>query len=171
MQLLKLTPISKAVYVPNDRHGFKDAALLDFGQRMGLIRCAIKDHDRLECWDADSSIFGSGWTDELMQRLRVLHPDAYFCLVTGADNLSSLTRWHNFAWLAENVHFIIVPRAGHGDDHQILSRIRHSWVGMPLVIVSSSEIRSRVKKGKSITGMVPASIEMDIIRFYGKGTD
>ncbi len=170
MQLLRLTPISKAVFVPNDRHGFKDSSLLDFDRRIDLIRRGIKDQDRLECWDADSSVFGSGWTDELMQRLRVLNPDAYFCFVTGADNLSSMLCWHNFEWLAENVHFIIVPRAGNGEDHPILSRIRHSWVEMPQVVVSSSEIRSLLKKGESITGMVPASIEMDIIRFYGKGT-
>ncbi|MBM4404107.1 MAG: nicotinate-nicotinamide nucleotide adenylyltransferase, partial [Candidatus Cloacimonetes bacterium] len=196
----------KAVFLPNDRHGFKGNAVLDFDHRIELIRKAITGqttenrnapplYPGIECWDADSRQYGSGWTDELMQRLSGQYPDAYFCFVIGADNLPSLDRWHNFAWLAENVHFIIVPRLGQSDVSPLRGlglgcrlpvcrgsaslhtlpkmvsplpglSLRFSWVEMPMVPVSSSDIRARIRTGKSISGLVPELLEPDIIRLY-----
>ncbi|MBM4403703.1 MAG: adenylyltransferase/cytidyltransferase family protein, partial [Candidatus Cloacimonetes bacterium] len=77
--LLDHSPVRKAVFLPNDRHGFKGNAVLDFDHRIELIRKAITGqttenrnapslYPGIECWDADSRQYGSGWTDELMQR-------------------------------------------------------------------------------------------------------
>lgn len=165
-RILALKPVTKAAFLPNDRHGFKDIAVLGFEQRYKLICRAIAGHPGLECWDADSSKHGNGWTDDLMQRLTTANPGSRFCFVIGADNLESLNRWHNFSWLAENLHFIIVPRAGCGGDLSNLTQIRYTWIDMPLLPFSSSDIRSRIRAGDSIAGMVPEAIEAVIIQLY-----
>ncbi len=162
-QILASGLVSGVVFLPNARHNFKkDSVLLDFPTRLELIRSVLEPG--MDVWDEDSS--GSGYTAELMQTLYQKHTGVTFYFVIGSDNLSGLPRWHDFAWLRGNVRFLIIPRPGFPTPLNVLNRIRRKTLHIVPSVVSSTLVRERIREGKSISGLVPHSLEQRIAELY-----
>jgi nicotinate-nucleotide adenylyltransferase len=85
-----------------------------------------------------------------------------------------LEKWHRADELLREFSFIAARRPGRGDDAfrrcaeglYLRHGTRVILMDNPLMDVSSSEIRARVRAGKSIDGLVPASVGIYI---YEKG--
>ena len=73
--------------------------------------------------------------------------DIEFRLVIGADLEPELPSWYGAEELRRSVQLIVVGRGGYPG---------HFPVSMPMV--SSSEIRNRLRAGNSVQGMVCASV-------------
>ncbi len=171
-QILGHTAIDKLIFLPCGRHNFKRLSVrLDFETRFQLIRKAIVNMPRMEAWDEDSETKGSGYTSDLMRRIYINHPDKRFCFIIGSDNVNALPQWHDFEWLRHNVELLVVPRPGYHIDEAILDRVKATMVSIPLSDISSAMIRSRLDSEQPISGLVPAGIELDIIKLYAKKTD
>lgn len=161
-ELLKDPLINRLAFVPVGRHNFKHAlTVLSFSQRSSLIARAIEPG--MELWDDDEA--GSGYTSDLIQRLRKSHPGMRFAFVIGSDNLPQLPQWHDYEWLRQELSFIVIPRPGYElslpePAPQVMIRDIHPPE------VSSSQIRSRIKAGLPIDGLVPVHLKTDIIKLY-----
>lgn len=155
--------VENVIFLPNARHNFKGSSvLLDYTARRQLIAAVLEP--RMELWDDDSE--GSGYTSDLLKRLCQAYPDRAFLWVIGSDNLSTLHLWHDFPWLRSNVHFLIIPRPDFPADNKVLKRIRHKTLKTIPSDISSSDIRSRIRAGKPIHGLVPPGIEDRVIQLY-----
>jgi nicotinate-nucleotide adenylyltransferase len=84
-------------------------------------------------------------------------PEAKLFYLIGADNVAALPQWREPDALAHLAEFVVIPRPG--DAMLALSApFRGPMLrGWPFG-VSSSEIRARVKAGKSIAHLVPAAV-------------
>jgi nicotinate-nucleotide adenylyltransferase len=178
-EVLSLSPVEKVILVPSFNHNFKgDQIILDYDTRMELAKEAVEHFTPLnfpvqppedyrspiEVWDAERG--ESGYTSDLIRKLKEQRPAQSFAFIIGADNLEKLPQWHDFAWLKENLHFIILPRPETSMPCDVLSLIHHSILEMPLCPISSSEIRTRVKRGECVTDLVPPAIEQRIKELY-----
>ncbi len=162
-EILRKGAAEVVVFLPNARHNFKqDSILLNYAQRFDLVASVLEPG--MEVWNDDDS--GSGYTSDLLRRLYQKHPDRDFLWVIGSDNLSALPLWHDFAWLRANVRFLIIPRPGYPADRTVLRKIRRKTLRTVPSEVSSTQIRARIKAGKSISGLVPERIEETIIQLY-----
>jgi len=101
-----------------------------------------------------------------VRKLKQQHPQQSFAFIIGADNLQKLPEWHDFGWLRQNLHFIILPRPESAMPCDVLSQIEHSILDMPLCKISSSEIRERIARNESISGLVPENLELRIRNLY-----
>jgi len=88
----------------------------------------------------------------------------------GADMLNSLPKWHEPGALLNEVRFVILARPGYvfdwsglGPDYQPL---RSDVVQAPLLDISSTDIRARVRSGKPIDYLTPPAV-VDYIRECG----
>jgi len=164
-QIITLSRVAKVLFVPNGKHNFKkDTVLLTFSERLSLIKAAIAGEPRFDVSTADRS--GSGYTSELMQKLMSENPETRYVFIIGSDNLGSLHNWHNFTWLQQHVHFLVLPRPGYQLDQLVVSTIKASLLHIELSTVSSSEIRAKIAAGTSIHGLVPESLEHRIVKLY-----
>lgn len=164
-EILRLSPISRVIFMPNKLHHFKpDTGRLDFEKRVKLISKAIKDTSSTELWLEDAQ--GSGYTADLMKRLYEHYPRYRFCFVVGSDNLQNLKLWYDFDWLQENLHFLIIPRPGEEIDPAFLGSIKYSLLYSDPCEVSSTMVRKRIIANESITDLVPAEIEASIHQYY-----
>jgi nicotinate-nucleotide adenylyltransferase len=81
----------------------------------------------------------------------------------GADMVPFLPTWHRPAQLLQEVHFVIAQRPGHVIDWLALppayQSLRARVVTTPLLEISASDIRQRVRAGKSIRYLVPPEVE------------
>ncbi|MBU6428680.1 MAG: nicotinate (nicotinamide) nucleotide adenylyltransferase [Cyanobacteria bacterium REEB65] len=93
--------------------------------------------------------------------------------ILGADHVPELPRWHRIHELAQRVRFLIVPRADlSGNVLRAECERMQAALGadlvvleMPLVGVSSTEIRRKVASGESIVHLVPLAVAAYIQRY------
>lgn len=94
-----------------------------------------------------------------------------FYFITGADALQDLSTWKNIDQLLELCYFIAATRPGcicdlddviqqFGDK----GRNRIQRLSTPELEISSTDIRERMKKGRSIKYIVPESVESYILK-------
>jgi nicotinate-nucleotide adenylyltransferase len=180
-EVLSLSPIQKVILVPSYKHNFKgDRIVLDYDLRLELAKAAV-DHfcplhfiiqpvedfrSPIEVWDAERN--ESGYTSDLIRKLKQQRPEQNFAFIMGADNIKKLPEWHDFEWLRENLHFIILPRSESSMSCDVLDMIKHSILEMPLCPISSSEIREKIARGESIAELVPPALEQRIRDLYRK---
>ena len=87
----------------------------------------------------------------------------------GSDSLASIQKWHQPKRLLQLATLVVLQRGADDEiDFNVLSglasesqihRIRESQVMMPLIELSSSEIRERLQNGHSIRFRTSRSVE------------
>lgn len=86
----------------------------------------------------------------------------------GADQLLNLHRWHRFDELIEITQFWVMQRPGYAVDFSQLDsrvqKLKNHVVPVPLSPINATEIRQRVREGKTIHGLVPDSVREYIVR-------
>jgi nicotinate-nucleotide adenylyltransferase len=107
---------------------------------------------------------------------RTAGPDATIFLLIGEDNLPLLHTWHRIADIVALATLAILPRPkkGTGSFSGRSEKVPVPFFGRnpqsairipsPLVPISSTDIRRRVREGRSIAGLVPASVADYIAR-------
>jgi nicotinate-nucleotide adenylyltransferase len=94
--------------------------------------------------------------------------DAVFIL--GADELADFSRWKRPERVLELVRLAVAMRPGVSDERIREARLRQSApdriisFAMPVMPVSSAEIRERVGRGESIDGLVPVRVAEAIVQ-------
>ena len=164
-QVLYWSRISQVLFVPNGSHHFKKGMVrASFNDRFELVKRAIASEPRFAISDIDRS--GSGYTADFMQELMRENPLERYAFIIGSDNLPTLRKWYNFKWLAQNVHFLLLPRPDFAIDLNLISNLKASILPIELNSVSSTQIRQRIDIGDSISGLVPTNLEEKIIALY-----
>jgi nicotinate-nucleotide adenylyltransferase len=146
--------LDRVVFIPTSQPPHKRATgLLPGGTRLELIRCAIKDHPAFVASEIELERRGTSYTIDTVKSLHAQLPQAKLFLLIGADMLA--VRW--FAW-RELTRLCTIAVAGRpGTKPRRASGVK--WLEMPLVEIASSDIRARLKAGRSIRYLVPPSVE------------
>ena len=116
--------------------------------RLQLARMALADVKGVEACDYEFRLPKPSYTWNTLQHLTRDYPDRTFTLLIGGDNFAHFERWYRWKDILRHYSVIVYPRDPYPGTIQ-----------MPLLDVSSTEIRRRVKAGEDISGLVPASIE------------
>ena len=132
--------------------------------RMVELAIADKPHFALSRVDVDRS--GPSYTVDTLELLRARWgPDPRFFFIEGNDSLSELAGWYRPRRLIELCELAVVARPGSQIDLPELERRlpgitgRLHRVDMPLLQISSSDLRARVRAGRSISYLVPPEVE------------
>lgn len=138
-------------------------------QRMEMLQLAIGGHPSISAWDIELRRGGLSYTVDTLRTLRSEQPNDELFFLMGADCLHDLPTWREPAAICQLACPIVVGRAGSPPvDLERLSgiataeqiaRIRDHWVEMPLIELSSSEIRRRVREQRSIRYRTPRAVE------------
>ncbi len=109
--------------------------------------------------------------DTVRELLEQFGQQTEFYFITGADAIQDLASWKDIDQLLGLCHFIAATRPGclgEVDDvikrFGIVGRKRIHHLPTPELEISSTDIRERVRKGKSIKYIVPESVENYIIK-------
>lgn len=125
---------------------------------------ALMRHPRVEVTGIEAAL-GTRYTAETLRALFMRYPGVRFVWLMGADNMASFHRWENWQWIMENVPIGVLARP----DQRISARMSPAaaryerfrlrgrearrlcisdppawcFVNVPMVDISSSEIRAR----------------------------
>ena len=95
------------------------------------------------------------YTWNTLQHLSADYPDYEFILLIGGDNWAHFKRWRRWKDILRHYRVVVYPRGDYGGTIQ-----------MPLLNVSSTDIRQRVQQGDSIQGLVPERIMPLVEQYY-----
>jgi nicotinate-nucleotide adenylyltransferase len=124
------------------------ADLLDDESRMEMARLAVAGEEGIIASDYEMHLPKPSYTWNTLQTLKQDYPDREFVLMIGGDNWQLFDKWYRADDIRNEFQIIVYPRRGSegGID------------GLELIDISSTEIRERIKAGKSIYGMVPKAV-------------
>ncbi len=131
-------------------------------QRLAMVRLATAASPWLEASDLEIRRGGVSYTIDTVRDVRGrygLQADELF-LIIGSDSLKEFSSWREPENLLAESTVVVVTRPGFDPSEapaQFAGRAR--MVAAPLLDVSSSEIRARVRSGKSIRYLVPEGVE------------
>src|SRR6056297_1666233 len=112
------------------------------------------------------------YTYQTMERFQAIYQE-YPLLIIGEDSLATFHKWKHFERILEHCELAVFRRRGYAGKSSIHDKYLHKITvyKTPYIEISSTEIRERIRGGKSIKGYVPETIEPDIIKEFKKMSD
>lgn len=164
LQLLYIVPTYKPPHRSNDTAPFE--LRFDWCQKtFDLKNIVVSDYEKVR-GDVSYSIY----TANHFASEHSCKP--YF--IVGEDALGYIETWHRYKDLLNSCHFVVYPRYCGKPYHEraktVLKELFEEIIFLqaPLIELSATEIRKRVRQGKNIKGMVVARIEDSVVDYYGK---
>ncbi len=137
--------------------------------RIEMLKLATGGHEAFQVSTAELDRGGVSYTVDTLEQLKSEDPARELFLVLGSDSLADLPNWKDPPRLCELSTPLVVRRAGSPPpDYKVLSRFvsveklrqfEAAQVEMPLIGLSSSDIRRRVADGRSIRFFTPRAVE------------
>jgi nicotinate-nucleotide adenylyltransferase len=128
--------IDKLIVMPAYLNPFKTSSLATAEQRLAWCHTLFDEIPNVIVDDYEIREGKSTRTSQSVKHFNNTYDVKY--LIVGSDNLSTLTKWHAFDWLNENIRWVIFTREGHAINTDSLL----SWEVISLKErVSSSEVR------------------------------
>ena len=111
------------------------------------------------CWtefDAKGKIVG---TIELLDALKIEHPDLQFLVAIGQDLAGDLAKWKHPQRVKDEVKFLTYSRLGKNSFDEVSDyHIEHLPTAVGLEI-SSTSLRELIAERKFVSGMMPAEVK------------
>jgi len=125
--------------------------------RARMLRLALVGQTRYEIDDQEIRRGGTSYTIDTVRNYRRRFPQAEIFYLIGADHIPQLHKWRATEELASTLEFVAIPRPGEDARTAPVGFRVRTLRGFPLGL-SSSQIRDRVRAGKTIDHLVPAAV-------------
>ena len=157
--------LDELLWVPAGQPWQKQRHITPAADREAMVRLAIEGEPRFTLSRIELERSGPSFTVDTVRDLRAARPDAQWFLVIGQDQYAGFHTWHGWQDLLGLVTLAIAdrPDAKHSVDPQVLA-VPHAAVALPMMDVSSTDIRARVEHGQGINDLVPAAVARYIAR-------
>ncbi len=178
--------LERVIYIPAKRPPHKtNAVITDALHRMNMLRIALGNNSQFDTNDMEIKRSGLSYTVQTMEKLKKENPPKEFYFIMGQDAFLELETWYRYQELFSWCRVVVVTRP---DSEKIekkrfssilqeLINTRSVWCGfydlslvrlsenwricflqIPGMHISGSDIRTRVKSGRSIRYLVPEGV-------------
>jgi nicotinate-nucleotide adenylyltransferase len=137
--------------------------------RLAMLELALAGHEQIKSSSLEIDRGGISYTIDTLTAIHQEHPDATIFLLMGADSLHDLPTWREPARICELATIAVVRRGGSPEpDFSILKpivsdkqriAIQAAQVQMPLIELSSTDLRRRAATGQSLRFRTPRAVE------------
>lgn len=171
-EFLKRLKLDRLIFIPDKTPPHKSAGeVISAADRLEMCRLAVSG-GRFDVSDIEIARGGTSYTVDTLHELEKIYPGAQLFLITGADMFLTLDKWRNFPEISRIAHLCACPRK----EGQLaaLQKQKEKLEGqygsrchienIPVIEVSSTEIRRRLKNGESVSGLIPEQVYNYIIR-------
>jgi nicotinate-nucleotide adenylyltransferase len=165
--------LDKCMFVPANLSPFKidqKDKIITSEHRLNMLALALPGNDKFEIDDCEIQRGGISNTIDTVRYFENRFPESEVFMLIGSDHAKVFTKWKDWQSILDLVQLCIARRpytiseSDRSDIESTLSvRSKVIWIDIPLLDVSSSEIRSRIKQDRSINYIVPDKV-IDYIR-------
>lgn len=159
----------------------KKSTLLDDYHRLQMVHLATEDFPKIRPSDIEFKLSQPNYTVNTLVHLQEKFTDYDFSLIMGEDNLRSLHKWKNYEAILAHHEIYVYPRLeAKGKTGETISAETENilfkdhpkihMIDAPVVEISSTFIRSNIKKGKNVQPLLPLKVweYIDHNNFYKK---
>jgi nicotinate-nucleotide adenylyltransferase len=184
-ELAEALSLAEIRFIPSANPPHKAAPVVSAQQRADMVKMAIADNPLFKLDTCELNRQGASYTiDTLIALHEELGKHISLCLIMGSDAFSKLDSWHRWDELLNYCHIVLVQRPNNqsqtklsdlmtaflsnhyteNSDDLIEKSAGHiHMLHIPVHDISATQIRDKIRQGKSIRYLTPPSI-IDHIR-------
>ena len=156
---------SSVLFVPTGRNPLKASpTAADAEDRLAMVQAAVAGNERFRVSDGELADDGPSFTEETVGRLvdaGALNPHPW--LLIGDDLLPDLPRWRNVERLLRRIRLVVVSRCDDVEAEEIVGRVAGDSADVvvvrnPIIPISSRDVRTRLREGRSVRYLVPETV-------------
>lgn len=148
LEAIRLVPAGEQPFKVGRHH----AGAVD---RLAMVELAVVGSDRLAADRLEVDRPGPSYTVDTLRVLTEHHPGAELYLLLGADAATLLSSWRDPAGVRRLARVVVFRREGETVPVGVADRV----VAVPRIDISSTDVRERVRLGRSIRYWVPDAVE------------
>jgi nicotinate-nucleotide adenylyltransferase len=149
-----------------------DREITPFERRAEMLALALAGHEdkfRIETIERDRP--GLSFTADTLDAFAELHPNNDWFLILGADSVNEFPTWHEPQRILARATILAAARPGHpissaGEWAAAVGMnandVRIGMVEVPLIDISSRDLRRRAAEGRSLLFQLPRAVEVYI---------
>ena len=132
--------------------------------RLEMVELAVADDDRFEVSRLELDREGPSYTSDTLEQLAKESPDDELFVILGGDQAAALATWHEPEKVLERSTVAVFERVSWSRNGigikigRIPGARKVRYLDMPLIQVSSSAVRRRVRDGVPIRYLVPDKV-------------
>jgi nicotinate-nucleotide adenylyltransferase len=151
--------------------------------RFAMVELALRSHPHLVASPLEIEAREKSYSVITLNKIKDIYPNAWIFFIVGVDAFMEIETWRSYREVLGQCHFIVTSRPGfdlakarealppeYGEKigewgesgpvgEGLLSRFRIFLILIKALDISSTEIRGRVRAGRSIHGLVPGPVE------------
>ncbi len=161
--------LEKLLIVPTYDPPHRDPSILaPFELRLNWLGKVFDGIKGIEVSDFEEKMGGKSYSFYTIEHFSELYgAKPYF--IIGEDSAVNFEKWYRYEDLMEMATFAVYPRFRNSRFEELKWRFpSFVLMDLPLIEISSTEIRRRIREGRSIRGMVDSSIEEEVMEFFGR---
>lgn len=164
--LYKLT-LDKVVFMPTGNPPHKANRIVTPGEiRYEMVKKAIQREKCFEIDDYEILKEGFSYTFETLEYLNKKHKNTEWYFISGVDCLIELDSWKKVERIFELCNLVVFNRPGYSMDEIYKQKEKTEkrynkkiiFLDLPLMDISSSMIREKLKEGKNVSYLVPTCV-------------
>lgn len=182
--------LDKILFIPSNIPPHKsEADMPSAAHRVEMVRLAILNNPRFELSDMEVKRGGRSYTIDTITDLRRERPETEFYFITGIDSFMEIHTWKDWERLLTQSWFVVLSRPGYRfAELERLPFMKSQGVGLnaldrneidhldvrsgeiaicldriPLYDISSTDIRKRIRDGRTVKYLLPDAVETYII--------
>jgi nicotinate-nucleotide adenylyltransferase len=107
---------------------------------------------------------GVSYSYDTIQYLKSKHPNSEIFLLIGSDQAVSFKEWKEWEWILNNTQLCIAMREGFSEPEELMDMLKIGIkspiiLNSPLIKISATDIRLKLKIGESVIEYVPREVE------------
>jgi nicotinate-nucleotide adenylyltransferase len=135
----------------------EEEALWPEADRLAMVQLAIEGKEGIKASDYEFHLPRPSYTYQTLRRLKQDFPEHSFNVLIGGDNLEAFDRWRDHQKILDEFGLIVYPRPGY-ENEELVHHPNVTLLEAPLLDISSTEIRNRLRKGLSLVPLVPQGV-------------
>jgi nicotinate-nucleotide adenylyltransferase len=160
--------LEKCFFVPANLSPFKineQDLIVSPEHRLNMLSLALPDDGIFEIDDFEIKRGGISNTIDTVRYFKDKYPTSEIYMLIGSDHAKVFNQWKDWQDILKSANLCIARRPftlGDSDQSDIEKTLSLGmnliWIDIPLLDVSSSEIRTRLKEGRSINYLLPDKV-------------
>lgn len=161
--------LSKVIFIPTGNAPHKQSYAVTAKERLKMVDIAVAGNGYFDTSDIEVLKTETTYSVDTLTDLKRIYRDAEFYFFLGSDILQDLKTWKRFDALAKLTQFAVAVRPGDGaiTKEAIREEIRYLkaiydadivLIDTPLLEISSTTLRNRIRQGKSVKYFIPDDV-------------